>query len=151
MKSVTESVFVLALNDLAKTLRQREDEGLNRMIEPDVPTLLYEIAKNLNDDNIEEMCAKCTEIISTLGEIRGGRMVDDLESLQAIAYHLGTLRQNPLRSEGDTYVQLSQVLREKILLFEQKSIRSLSPLPLILISSPTWNTFHVGYFIFCYT
>ena len=121
MKPVTESVFVQALKDLANTLHQREYEGLNRLIEPDGPALLREIAENLNDGNIEEMCTKCIEVISTLGEVRGGRMVDDLESLQAVAYHLGTIRQNPLRSEGDTYVQLSRVLAEKIELFKQKA------------------------------
>jgi predicted house-cleaning noncanonical NTP pyrophosphatase (MazG superfamily) len=121
MKPVTESVFVQALKDLANTLRQREDEGLNRFIEPDDPTLLREIAENLNDGNVEEMCTKCTEVISTLGEVRGGRMADNLESLQAITYHLGTIRQNPLRSDGDTHTKLDRVLAEKIELFKQKA------------------------------
>jgi hypothetical protein len=116
---VAESVFVQALKDLANVLRQREDWGLSRVIDPDAPKLLCEIAEQLNDSNIEEMCAKCLEVISGFGWLAGRR--DDLESLQAIAYHLGTLRQNPLRSEGDTFTQLNRALAENAYFFQEKA------------------------------
>lgn len=116
---VSESVFVQALKDLADTLRQRENDGLSRVIDPDAPAQLKEIAEQLNERNIKEMCVKCIEVIDGFGQPRGRR--DDVESLQAIVHHLRTLIQNPLRSEGDTFAQLHQLLVQKTYFFQEKA------------------------------
>ncbi len=120
---VSESIFVQALKDLANVLKQREDEGLSRVIEPDAPVLLREIAEKLNNDNVEEMCKQLTGVLSGFHQPQGRR--DDVENLQAIAYHLGTLRYYPhcypLRSEGDTFMKLNQSLAENAHYFEEKA------------------------------
>jgi hypothetical protein len=107
---VSESLFVQALTELVWALAARDGEGLNQLIEPESIHLLQEIAENLDDSNVVEKCAECTEIILTIGNVRGGQMVDDLDSLQSVWHHLGTMYQNPICPEGAVRDNLGHAL-----------------------------------------
>jgi hypothetical protein len=68
------------------------------------------------------MCAKCRDILDTIGKVRNcGRMMDDFENIQAIVHHLGTLQCNLPRSTGELYEDLYRLLGEKTQFIRQKA------------------------------
>ncbi len=102
--SLSNSVFVTNLTQLAKILRNRHENDFTPLIAPECLNTLEKIALGLNENNLAHQLTECLVALQAT-EVNTAGIHESLNSLTLVAAHIGQLASDietlPPTAEGN--------------------------------------------------